>query len=667
MEKRQAELEKLMLEYEKECLSGLQKAYTEALADVKRNLKGLLASDQTQSIVYQVQYQENLQRQIETALTRLKSGSITSVNDFLNKTYEDGYLGTIYSIQGQGIPVNIGIDHEQMARTIQRRTDTMQFSQRLYDNVDRLGVAFKSQMSRGIANNSTYSKIAKQLALESEANYKQAMRIVRTEGGRVKSEAKLNSMQKAKDEGADIVKQWDATFDSKTRAEHRFLDGQIKEIGEPFVDSQGREAQAPHKFGVAEMDVNCRCIVVERARWAVEGEEMPNKVDNATGELVEAKNYKEWKEKYQRKQVEQKQTPSNAKVFDKNSKNLPSVGDYFKTNSNDLVKIKEVNDYNGIKSVTLENGQTVVLGNAKQDYKFTTEKINKVYSSQAKNVDKQFKEAFDNAVKDDETTNRILNNIDKLDTVAVERARKSKYSPSQLKMELASGEMDGTTYHEFGHSLDHLVAYKNLNGDSNFKWVSESIEDVRKEHNNELKNSIPDSLLDICNKETARAKEWVKTNYIDNKKIYDITRETMQKKYGDRWQTMGETMQKHLVNLEGQKELNKVLNSFIKTDEGFKKWGCLCDIYDAITNGTGYGSKKLLASHGFDYYNNQSIIRTSIMGIGKKQNAEIFANFIEMKMGGYAEQLEYLKRTSGKLYDALENTYSQLADMLERL
>ncbi len=372
MDDRQKELERLMLEYEKDCLKDLQKTYTEALADVKRNLRGLLGSEQTQSIVYQVQFQEQLQSQIENALNLLKNGSITSVSDFLNKTYEDSYLGTIYSIQGQGIPINIGMDHKQMARVINRRTDTMQFSQRLYDNVDKLGVAFKSQMSRGIANNSTYSKIAKQLAMESEANYRQAMRIVRTEGGRVKSEAKLDSMKAAKDEGADIVKQWDATFDGNTRAEHRFLDGQIKEIDEPFVDSQGREAQAPHKFGIASMDINCRCIVVERARWALEGEEIPNKVDSA-GELVDGKNYRGWKEKYQRKQAEEKPTPNKAKVFDKNSKSLPNKDDYFKLPNNELVKIVEVNDYNGIKSVTLENGQTVVLGNA--DAKALTEKI----------------------------------------------------------------------------------------------------------------------------------------------------------------------------------------------------------------------------------------------------------------------------------------------------
>lgn len=309
MDKRQAEVEKLLLEYEKQCLNDLQKTYTEALGDVKSKLRALLGREPSPSVAYQVEFQKTLQSQIENALDMLKRGNITSVTDFLNKTYEDGYLGTVYSIQGQGIPLNIGIDHKQIARTVNRRTDTMQFSQRLYDNVEQLGTAFKSQMARGIANNSGYSKIAKQLALESEASYKQAMRIVRTEGGRVKSEAKLDSMKKAKDEGADIVKQWDATFDNKTRAEHRFLDGQIREIGEPFEDSQGRKAQAPHKFGIASMDVNCRCIVVERARWALEGEEMPTKMDNTTGEIVEAKNYREWKEKYKRKQGAQVYNP----------------------------------------------------------------------------------------------------------------------------------------------------------------------------------------------------------------------------------------------------------------------------------------------------------------------------------------------------------------------
>ena len=382
MNKRQAEVEKIQIEHEKQCVKDLQKAYTEALGDVKKKLQGLLGRQEnkpTQSVAHQIKFQRSLESQIQDAIDTLKSGSVTSVTDFLNKTYEDGYLGTIYSIQGQGIPVNVGVDHEQMARTISRKTDSFRFSERLYKNTDELAVAYKSQMTRGIANGSSYTQIAKQISLESEASYNQALRIVRTEGGRVKSEAKLDSMKAAKKEGADIVKQWDATFDGKTRPEHVYLDGQIREIDEPFTDSQGRQGQAPHKFGVASMDINCRCIVLEQPRWAVEDEDVPNKIDNVTGDLIEAKDYKEWKKKAQKQLDEKKKKDFNkrkeelkkqgVKVYDKNTKKVPKKGDYFQTAKKELLEITDVSDFDGVKTITLADGQNVALKNAKDKAK----------------------------------------------------------------------------------------------------------------------------------------------------------------------------------------------------------------------------------------------------------------------------------------------------------
>ena len=52
-------------------------------------------------------------------------------------------------------------------------------------------------------------------------------------------------------------------------------------------------------FGIAEEDINCRCVVLERARWAVEDEESFTKV--VDGDIVEfknAKDYQNYKEKY---------------------------------------------------------------------------------------------------------------------------------------------------------------------------------------------------------------------------------------------------------------------------------------------------------------------------------------------------------------------------------
>ena len=44
----------------------------------------------------------------------------------------------------------------------------------------------------------------------------------------------MDAAKKVKDKGANIVKQWDATLDSRTRPHHTMLDGQIRELDEPF-------------------------------------------------------------------------------------------------------------------------------------------------------------------------------------------------------------------------------------------------------------------------------------------------------------------------------------------------------------------------------------------------------------------------------------------------
>lgn len=57
--------------------------------------------------------------------------------------------------------------------------------------------------------------------------------------------------------------EWVAELDSRVRDEHRRLDGTIVGIDEDF-EVAGRSAPHPHAFGVAELDINCRCTVVPK-------------------------------------------------------------------------------------------------------------------------------------------------------------------------------------------------------------------------------------------------------------------------------------------------------------------------------------------------------------------------------------------------------------------
>lgn len=317
MDKLQAEVEKQILENEKQVLEELKNNYTKALKEIKQRIKELQSSEITQSKIYQIQYQQNLEKQLTALIDVLSNDNINSINEYLAKTYKDGFIGTQYHMQSEGVPFIMPLDQESIVKSIQKKTEDMKLSQRLYKNANELKKNIKAEITRGLSQALTYSKIARNISLYSEADMNKAYRIARTEGGRVQSEAKFEAMKKAKDNGADVVKQWDSTLDDRTRETHARLDGQIQEIDETFkID--GKEAMYPHGFGIAEEDINCRCVVLERARSAVKDEGKFTKiVDGNLVEFKDVKSYNDFKEKYFDFYEKQNMTPEENKGAEK--------------------------------------------------------------------------------------------------------------------------------------------------------------------------------------------------------------------------------------------------------------------------------------------------------------------------------------------------------------
>ena len=114
---------------------------------------------------------------------------------------------------------------------------------------------------------------------------------------RVQNQARFDSMGAAKKKGANIVKQWDSTLDGKTRPEHGQLDGQVRELEEDFTVA-GYSAPHPGAFGDPYMDCNCRCCMLQRARWAVSKETSYQKWNNETSGFIECSGFEDFKEKY---------------------------------------------------------------------------------------------------------------------------------------------------------------------------------------------------------------------------------------------------------------------------------------------------------------------------------------------------------------------------------
>ena len=85
---------------------------------------------------------------------------------------------------------------------------------------------------------------------------------------------------------------------ARTRPHHAMLDGQIRELEEPF-DVAGRKALFPSGFGIASEDIHCRCALLQRARWALDEEELQILKERAEYyELDKTKDFNEFKSKY---------------------------------------------------------------------------------------------------------------------------------------------------------------------------------------------------------------------------------------------------------------------------------------------------------------------------------------------------------------------------------
>lgn len=260
------------------------------------NTKALLQS-QKRSKIYQQNYQKALQGQISGVLDKMQADNYSTIDSYLKGSYETGYIGTMYDILHQGIPIIAPIDQAAAVKAI--LTDS-KISKGLYGalgvNVGKLKKAIAQEISRSIASSLPYRDIARNISNVSKAPLSRAKTIVRTEGHRIQQTSARDAQHVAKKKGADVVKQWDAALDGRTRDSHRMVDGEIKELDEKF--SNGLMFPGDPNGSAAEV-VNCRCTSDTRARWALDEAELETLKERAAYfGLDKTKSFEEFKEKY---------------------------------------------------------------------------------------------------------------------------------------------------------------------------------------------------------------------------------------------------------------------------------------------------------------------------------------------------------------------------------
>ena len=335
LDKSIGDLQKALADVNDDEIGDLAKAFLGRRANIspaeaKETLQSML-----QSKVYQKRYQEALKGQIDGIMDKMHSKEYKVVSDYLKECYEDGFIGTMFDLQGQGIPLCFPLDQEAMVRAVQLDSKISQgLYSRLGEDVANLKKKITAQVSRGIATGMSFQQVARGLSAYTNIGYNNAVRIARAEGHRIQVQGTMDACYKAKEKGADVVKQWDSTLDGKTRESHSKVDGEIRELDKPF--SNGLMYPGDPSGGAAEV-VNCRCALLQRARWALDEAELETLQKRAEYfGLDKSETFEDYKKTYLKASENLTNSGANGKINNEFSNNLTPRGQLSHINEDDL-------------------------------------------------------------------------------------------------------------------------------------------------------------------------------------------------------------------------------------------------------------------------------------------------------------------------------------------
>lgn len=149
----------------------------------------------------------------------------------------------------------------------------------------------QSAMVQGILQGESIPQLSKRIATTvGEKNYKSAIRNARTMTTGVQNAGRMEGYKRSVEMGIDMEVEWNAVKDNRTRHEHRQLDGQRQQVGQPFEVHGIKIEYAGDPHAPAHMIYNCRCTL----RGIVAGLE-PRARKYRDDSMIDGMSYNEWK------------------------------------------------------------------------------------------------------------------------------------------------------------------------------------------------------------------------------------------------------------------------------------------------------------------------------------------------------------------------------------
>lgn len=364
------ETEKLLKKMEKQLDEVYKQAYSEAkdtaanfmakfrvMDEEKRRLRdsGELDNSEYQrwrrTMLFQGKRYKEMADTLAADMTKTNVIAASVINGHLPEVYAINHNYGTYEIEHGGkINTQYSLyDRQTVERLIRDNPDLLPRKAAINIPKDELWNKnhINSAVMQGILQGKTVDDIAKNLAATvTDMSHTSAIRNARTMTTSAQNGGRIDSYKRAQSMGVKLVQVWMATLDSRTRHEHRQLDGQKRPIGTPFkID--GMEIEFPGDPKAEPYLVyNCRCTLIGEVEGVDYNLSDVTERDSKLGDM----SYEEWKEEKKKQDNAEPAGTSNVPEGKAVEINVPSA----KINKNSLdngdnssiIKSIDVDDYN---------------------------------------------------------------------------------------------------------------------------------------------------------------------------------------------------------------------------------------------------------------------------------------------------------------------------------
>ena len=541
----------------------------------------------------------------------------------------------MYSLHKQGIPLIFPLDQNAMVKAVQIDS---KISQGLYtklgEDVDELKKKITSEVSRGISTGRNYKQVAQQLAAITTIGYNKAVRIARTEGNRINNQSAMDAAQKAKDKGCDVMKQWNAALDGRTRRSHAQCDGEIRELDEAFSNGLMMPSDPS---GKASEVVNCRCRMFQIGKWELDEEELERLKERAAFYgLDKTSEFDDFRKKYLKAaEAEAKLEAKADQLLEKSAKENTiklNIGNYSSAftgrseKKNTQTLIDYVNDLKG----------------ANEDALFLFNSFGKIDDLEANGISFKITHGKNHALSREVIQSRLPDGSYKYSLI--------KLNYPKFKGDNLAGQVN-TALHEQMHLIDFLLNDNHIsylpNDDGFFANRQQKLVDAF----NATSKDIGDEMSALFK----QFKDEYKNIGTSIGQRYKDGIEELKKKYlpngyfgeGSNWDEydkQSKKLYKELYDFQYDYEIRNLLGG------GIDK---LQDIYDALSGGKYRGDGTVIYGHGTSYYSKPN-----------SKIKETIANYACLSVTR-PDLIDMLKADKPELVEALEDTLKEMRKKVE--